>query len=356
MHARQLGFGFGLLLFAMGSTPQVPATAATEQTRQELVFLSWGDYIDQRLVTAFEKANDVRVRMVYFDSDTQRDEMMLAAEGTGYDLVLASGASLGVWAREGWLDPLSETKVPNLVHIDPRWRHAFPGAEEFGVPYFWGTVGIGYRRDLVQEPITSWMQLFRPPAEVRGKIAMIRDASDLVGMALKALGYSANTTDSEQLALAEALLQEQKPFVKAYQYDAVNENSGLVTGELVAAMLYNGDGRLIQKHNPAVTFVLPEEGGNLWVDYLVVLKSSRNSELAWRFINFFNEPRNAAQLAETLYYATPNRAAEGYLPEAYFSDPVIYPSGAALERSERYEDLPPRSVKQRNAIVDRLLN
>lgn len=350
---RALRLGFGLLLLAAVS--ECLATAVAEQTPQEVVFLNWRDYIDQRLVLAFEKANDARVRMVYFDSDTQRDEMMLAGEGAGYDVVLVNGATLGVWAQVGWLDRVDETKVPNRVYIDPRWCKAFPGAEEFGVPYFWGTVGIGYRTDLVPEPVTRWIQLFRPSPEVRGKIAMMSDASDLVGMALKALGYSANATDSEQLAQAEALLQEQKPFVKAYQYVAVNEISGLATGDLAVAMLYNGDGRLIQKHNPAVTFVLPEEGGNLWVDYLVVLKSSRNPALAWRFVNFLNEPRNAAQLAETLYYATPNRAAEGYLPEAYFSDPVIYPSGNALERSEPYRNLPPRSVKQRNAIVDRLL-
>ncbi len=340
--------GFVLALWSCGAL-------AGPDDAPELVFLNWSDYMDPDLVSEFEDLTGARVKSLYFDSDTQRDEMVLAAEGTGFDVVVINGATLTAWGEHGWLAPVSESEVPNLRHIDPRWREAFRLADRNGVPYFWGTVGIGYRRDLVPEPMTSWNQLYRPAPELRGKITMMRDGPDLIGMALKALGHSANSTSIDELGEAEVLLQAQKPYVRAYQYSAVNEGAGLVTGEIAATMLFNGDALLLKAYNENIDFLLPKEGGNLWVDYLVVLKAARQPGLAWRFIDFLSEPRNAARLAKTLHYATPNRAAEGYLPESYFGDPIIYPSGPALEHSEFYKELPPRVVKLRNAITDRIL-
>ena len=101
--------------------------------------------------------------------------------------------------------------------------------------------------------------------------------------------------------------------------------------------------------------MVPEEGGNIWVDYLTVMESSRNKDLAWAFINFLNEPENAAQLAEFVHYATPNTGAEKLLPEDFRTDPVIYPSKEALGRSEFYSPLPPRAMKTRNLAFSRVV-
>ncbi|MCW9078035.1 MAG: extracellular solute-binding protein, partial [Gammaproteobacteria bacterium] len=104
------------------------------------------------------------------------------------------------------------------------------------------------------------------------------------------------------------------------------------------------------------TYVLPEEGGNIWVDYLCVLRESSNKDAAKQFIDFLNEPEIAARLAQYVYYASPNQAAEKLLPEDFTNDPVIYPSGAALEKSEPYKRLPPRVQKRRSGIMSRIVN
>ena len=120
-------------------------------------------------------------------------------------------------------------------------------------------------------------------------------------------------------------------------------------------MLYSGDALMVQEHHEDIEYVLPEEGGNIWVDYLVVLESSKNKDLALAFINFLNEPENAAQLAEFVYYATPNKAAEKLLPAEFLEDPVIYPSKEALAKSEFHNPLPPRAAKKRNLAVSKIL-
>lgn len=323
---------------------------ALEPPPRELTMLNWSEYMDPELLAEFEQAHNVKVKEVYYESDDIRDEMLVESEGKGYDLILVNGVSLRLYHLRGWIAPVTESDMPNLKLIDPRWRTAFDAADGYAVPYFWGTLGIAYREDLVPEPLTSWKQLFDPPEALRGKIVMNLSNRDLIGMALKSLGFSANSTNPEELAAAEELLLKQQPYVKEYSYVSLNEESSMVSGEVTAAMMYSGDALMLQEVDERIAFSLPEEGGNLWVDYWVVSSASTNKTLAMEFLNFINEPENAARLAEFVYYATPNKAAEKHLPAEFFEDPVIYPPQAFLERSEFYQVLPPRTARRYNSI------
>jgi spermidine/putrescine transport system substrate-binding protein len=324
--------------------------------KPELVFFTWSEYIDPEVVSEFEERFDAKIRFSYFESDDTRTDILVANEGTGFDLALVAGLDIQKYAKRNWLAPLGQTSVPNLEHIDPRWRDAFPGAREYAVPYFWGTTGIAYRADLVPEPITSWKQLLQPPEALRGKIVMNNYSRDVIGVALKALGYSLNSSDRSQLKQAEELLQAQRPYVSSYSYVSLSEESALVSGDVWLSMIYSGDALMVKEHNEDIAYVLPEEGANLWVDYIAVMQSSKNKELAREFINFLNEPKIAARLAEFVYYATPNKAAEQHLPADYFADPVIFPPADQLAHSEFYKPLAARAKKFTNSIMVNLLN
>ena len=339
-----------ILIFFLTTTSAVFAQSAP----RELVLLNWSDYVDPALVEKFEQAHNARIRQVHFESDDLRDEILVEKDGVGFDLVVVNGVMVDTYRKRGWLAEVSEQQVPNLKHIDAHWFEAFGGARGHAVPYFWGTLGIGYRADLVKTPPSSWMDLYRPAEEVRGKIAMVDSQRDAMGMALKALGYSANSTDSGQVGEATQLLLAQKPHVKTYTYLVLDENSALVSGEVVMAMLFSGDALMLQEHHDEVRYVVPREGGNIWADFITVLQGSRNKELAYAFIDFLNEPENAKQLAEYVYYATPNKAAEKLLPAEFLEDSIIYPSEEVLARSEAYKPLSPRAIKTRNANFARL--
>jgi len=330
----------------------IPRAMAGDYTppspKKTLVILNWSEYMDPELVEEFEQQFNAEVSEVYFESDELRNDMLLESDGAGYDLVMTNGVTLDLYRKRGWIAPLDLDKVENYRHIDTHWLDAFPASTGYAVPYFWGTLGIAYRADLVEKPLTSWMDILRPAKALQGRIGMIEDSRDLLGVALKALGYSANSTDSSEIQAAEALLLQQRPSVKSYNYIALSEESTLVSGELVAAMAYSGDALMLQEHNEDITYVLPSEGSTLWVDYLVVMSKSQNKELAWAFLNFINQPENAARMAEYVWYATPNKSAEKLLPEEFLNNPVIYPGREALVKSEFYRQLPPRVTKKRN--------
>jgi len=323
---------------------------------RELLFLNWSDYMDPQILEEFKQRTGVTVKQTYFESDAARDELLLGTGGRGFDLAIIDGTAIRILAKRGWLKPINETDIPNLKHVNPRWRAIHEQAEVYSVPYFWGTLGIAYRQDLVPFPVTSWMDLLQPAEALKGRVAMLSSSRDLIGVPLKALGYSLNSTDVKELKEAEALLQAQAPAVKTYKIVSRDENSALVNGQVVMSMMYNGGALMLQQYHDKIAFVLPKEGSNIWVDYISVLSASTNKATAKQFINFLNEPEIAARLAQFVYFATPNLAAEALLPAEFKSDPVIYPSEKALEKSETNQRLPVRTEKIRATIFSRLVN
>ena len=345
-----------VLLLCAPSLEAVTSDERSPTAKRELIVLNWSEYLDPELVEDFENEFDVEVRELYFASDDLRDTMMLEMGGTGYDVVLVSGVNIDAYRRRGWLAPLVRDEIPALEFVDSKWFDIFPRSQGYAIPYFWGTLGIAYRKDMLPKPITSWRELYDPAPYLRGKISIIGSSRDAIGMALKTLGYSANSSDKAQLREAEQLLLTQKPFVTTYNYLGLTEESAMVSGEIVAAMVYSGDVLMLRQHHPDIEYAVPAEGGNLWVDYWTVMEASKNKDLAKAFLNYLNEPENAAALAEYVSYATPNKAAERLMPEEFLSDPVIYPSPAVLEKSEAYTQLSPRAEKMRNLIITRLID
>ena len=342
------------LLITLSLLVTAVLTQAAEQ--KELIFLNWSDYMDPEILEEFEQRTGITVKQTYFESDAHRDELLIETGGRGFDVALIDATSIRILAKRGWLEPIDETDIPNLKHINPRWRAFHEEAEVYSVPYFWGTLGIAYRQDLVPFPVSSWMDLLRPAEVLQGRVAMIGSSRALIGVALKALGYSLNSTDAQELKEAEALLQAQAPAVKTYKYVSLDENSALVNGQVAMSMMYNGDAMMVQEQHDKIAFVLPDEGGSIWVDYLSILSASTEKAAAKQFIDFLNEPEVAARLAQFVYYATPNLAAEALLSTEFKSDPVIYASEEALKKSETYHRLPARGQKSRAAIFSRLVN
>jgi spermidine/putrescine transport system substrate-binding protein len=329
------------------------ACLALPAPANDLVVLIWPGYLDPALVARFEAAHGVQVGEVNFESDDARDAMMIETGGAGFDVVLVNGSNLDAQTAHGWLAPLALEHLPNLKHVEPRWRSAFPAAERYGVPYFWGLIGIAYHRDRLAVPVTRWMDLFRPRPELHGSIAMLNNVREVTAIALMALGYPGDSTDAAALEAAAALLQEQTPYVHTYEYQGLR-SARLASGEIAAALSYSGDWVVTHREHPEIDYVVPLEGTVLWVDYLAVASVSRNQPLAWRFIDFLNEPDNALQLAEFVSYPTPNRAAAARLSRDLLENPVIYPPPEVLARAVALSPPPPQALRRMNSAFARL--
>jgi spermidine/putrescine transport system substrate-binding protein len=317
-----------------GAKPQEPAGPQT------LTVMTWEDYLDPELVAKFEKEAKAKIEWVYFADDSDRNAK-LKDEGTqGIDLVLVGDKEFGLYRKRGWLSKLDPKLAPNLKQIDPRAFERFPDALGYGVPYFWGTTGIVYRKDLVKEPITRWMDLFVPAAELQGRIQMQSDPRELTAMALIALGHSPNTHDAPAYEDVNKLLLKQKPFVHDYGSVSLEADSPLVTGDLVVAPAFNGDALTLQEFQENLEYVVPEEGGGFWMDFFVVMRLAKQPALAHRFLDFINTPANAAKNAQSLNYATPNKGALALLPQEFRDNPAVFPDEATLARCHPIETLP----------------
>ncbi len=322
------------------------AVAASDRSK-ELLLLTWSEYTSPEVVSAFEKQFNVKVNFQYYETDHDRTSILVNSNGRGFDLLLINSIDAPIYQKNAWLAELNLKQMHNIKHVNQRWRDK---CGPFSVPYFWGTMGIVYRTKDVKQPIDSWMDLFEPEDSLKNKIVMVRDQRDLLGAALKALGFSFNSNDRDQLQQAEELLRRQKPFVKEYSYPMLSKDSALISGKVVAAMLYSGDVYLLREQYDHLTYVVPVEGTVLWTDCLAVAQHSKQKELAMQFINFINSPDMAAIQAQFVSYATPNKAAEKLLPKAFLADPVIYPLKALIDLSEEYMKLSPEALRQRNAI------
>jgi spermidine/putrescine transport system substrate-binding protein len=330
----------------------VAGTTAAE----DLTFLTWTDYIAPEIFSEFKAEFGVGVKIVVFELDEARDSLMVTRGPAEYDLMIVDGSKVSQYIQHGWLAPVPISDAPNLRHVKPFWRKFHEGVEGNAAPYFWGTVGIAYRSDLVSKPFNSWRQLMEPEEALRGRISMMGAGRDMLTPGLKMLGHSLNFTDPSVVPVVEGLLQAQKPYVKTYVYLSLLADSVLVTGDVWASLMYNGGARILQGYQPAIKYVVPDEGTNLWVDYLCISAQSPRKKLAAKFIDFLNRPEIAARNALWVKYATPNTAAEKYLPESFLQDPIIYPSQEILERSEPFAPLSPRVIKALNASMNRLLN
>ncbi|MFA7347027.1 MAG: spermidine/putrescine ABC transporter substrate-binding protein [Desulfurivibrionaceae bacterium] len=345
-----LFFSLVLLWTILLVSPLAGQAAPPRKKPQELVFLSWPDYMDPKLIKKFEKQHGVKIRQVYYETEEEQERLLSLTNGKGYDVVLVSMINGLSYLNRKWLAPVDTTNVPNIRHIDPAWARVAPELMKHAVPFSWGTMGIVYRKDLVKGEVRGWKDLLMPQEGLRGKILMIKDRRDAMVPALKMLGYSVNSAGMEELDAVEKAMLAQKPFVKKYGYPALDEKSQLVKGNIWMAMVYSGDAVTLQELDGNIAFVFPEEGTSLWLDNLVVMDSSPKKALALAFINFLNEPENGAQLAGYIFQATPNLAAKKLLPPEHLHNTIIWPDEKTMARSELYAPLPPRAEKRYNSI------
>ncbi len=307
-------------------------------TAKELILLNWEGYMDPKLIQQFEEREGIQVKQLFFNDEHERLEILVKQAQIPVDLVMVGRITVKKYVQFGWLEPIGVSNVPNLQYIANRWRKAAPQIFDYAVPYMYGFTGIVFRNDKIQQ-IASLKQLFQPPELLRGKIHMMRDARSLVGLALLSLGYSYNSENPAEIKQAHQLLKQQRPFVGFYgDMDSRNPEEKLYTGEVWIGMAYNGAGsRWIKNKN--ISWVIPQEGTQLWMDNLVVMKRGNNKESAYKFLNFLNEPQHAVQLSAYLGYSTPNQGTQETTHPP--SDLQSLPP-ELLEKSHYEEPLPPQ--------------
>ncbi|MEC1779021.1 ABC transporter substrate-binding protein [Schinkia azotoformans] len=312
-----------------------------------LTIYNWGDYIDEELITRFEKETGIKVIYETFDSN---EAMMtkIVQGGTTYDIAVPSEYTIEKMREEDLLIPLDHSKLPNLKYIDERFMDLpFDPENKYSIPYFWGTVGIVYNPTLLEGmEITSWNNLWDPA--LKNQILLIDGAREVMGMGLNSLGYSLNDTNKDHLMEAKEKLDRLTPNVKAIVGDEIKML--MANEEAAIGLVWSGDAADIMSENENLDYVVPEEGSNLWFDNMVIPKTAKNIEAAHQFINFILDPEVAAQNTEYVSYSTPNKEALKYMPQDMVTDERFYPSPELTEKLEVYENLGKKNLAYYNAL------
>lgn len=326
-----------------GGSGDDPMTGECEvdQVDGDLAFYNWSEYIDPELISAFEDEYGVDVIEDFYDSN----EAMLAQlqAGAVYDLIVPSDYMVGIMIDEGLLMALDQDAIPNMANLDEDFVNPpYDPNSEYTAAYQWGTTGLGVNMSVVGEDFEpSWALVFDPEltSTYGGGVSLLNDPRETMGAALKYLGYSLNSTSEEELQEAADLIAEAKANITAFDSDQYDEN--LVTGEVAVSHGYSGNffTAFADTDDPDNwAYVIPEEGGTVWVDNMAVPAVAEHPCTAHTFINYLLDAETGAALTNWNYYASPNAAAEEFILEEILTDETIYPSDDLMNKLEIIRD------------------
>lgn len=332
MTATKTGLIHSALIFAIMSVLCACGDNDSGANGQVVVY-NWGEYIDPDTIEMFEEETGIKV---IYDEFENNESMYPKIEygAVSYDVVCPSDYMISKMIQNDLLAEINYDNIPNAkANIGAQYYEQSKGFDpdnKYSVPYCWGTVGILYNKTMVDEPITSWAQLW--DEKYTDDILMQDSVRDAFMVAQKRNGFSMNTTDPEELEQTRDSLIEQKPLVQAYVIDQVRDK--MIGGEAAIGVIYSGEAIYTQWENPDLVYVIPEEGTNVWIDSWVILKDAPNMKNAEIFIDFMCRSDIALKNFEYITYSTPNEAAQSLI-----TDDSIRNSEIAFPDLSKYNNL-----------------
>ncbi|MEF2231165.1 MAG: extracellular solute-binding protein [Pseudodesulfovibrio sp.] len=297
----------------------------------DLFLYIWSEYIPDQVVQDFTKETGIEVHLSTYDSNEAMYAKIKLA-GAGYDLIVPSSDYVSLMRSQGLLLPLDKAQLPNLANLSPDFLDkSFDPGNTYSVPYMWGSTAMTVNTDLTGDlTIERVADLWKP--ELKGKFLLPNEPREVFGLALRLLGYSVNETDPAHLAQAYEKLREMIPGVRVFDSDSPKQ--ALLSGEVVVGVTWNGEAYIASQENPAIKYIYPPEGFNLWVDSLCIPKDARNVKEAHAFLNYLMRPDVAAVISQEMGYSTPNAKALELLPEDVRNNPIVYPPADVMQRGE----------------------
>ncbi|MBB3238580.1 putrescine transport system substrate-binding protein [Pseudomonas sp. Tn43] len=341
------------------------AMAVPAQAEEKVLNLySWADYVAPETLQRFEKETGIHVRYDTFDAP-QVLETKLLTGGSGYDVVVPSSSVLARGLAAGALQEIAHDGLKGYANLDPDMLEKLAAVDpgnRYGVPYTWGTLGLGMNVEAVQQrlpnvSLNSLDLLFKPEYASKLKdcgIAILDSPQEVIGLALHYLGKDPYSTDKADLTAADTLLRQLQPSVL---YVATGRQiNDLANGSVCLALTYNGDASMAadqarKADKPfEVAYRIPREGTLVWQDNLAIPKDAPHPEAAQAFIEFMLRPESVAALTNTLFFATANRAATPLVDEAVRSDPDIYPPSEVRDRLYADRSMSLKDMRQRTRL------
>ena len=342
-------------LLAM-TTLTVMGTAVAEPTVR---VYNWSDYVGETTLEDFQKATGITPVYDVFDSNETLEGKLLAGH-TGYDVVVPSSNLPAQQSKAGAFQKLDKSQLPNWQNLDPallkQLEKSDPG-NQYGVPYLWGTNGIGYNVDKVKaalgtDKLDSWAILFEPENLKKLSkcgVSFMDSPDEVYPAVLQYLGLDPNSTNPDDYKKAEAQLLKVRPYITYFH--SSKYISDLANGNICVAFGYSGD--VFQARSRAeeakkgvnIGYAIPKEGANLWFDLLAIPKDAKNVKEAHAFINYLLQPEVIAKVSDYVGYANPNPKAGELMNAELRQDETVYPPQAVMDKLYVMKELPPQLLR-----------
>ncbi|PTQ67069.1 polyamine ABC transporter substrate-binding protein [Pseudomonas sp. GV071] len=301
---------------------------------------NWSEYIGPEALKGFQAETGIQIKYDVFDSPEALDSKLLTG-GSGYDLVFPSSSGLARAIKAKAVQPIDPAGLKLYSNLAPDLLSKLATSDpdnRYGVPYTWGTVGLGLNKDAVSKrlgndvPLNSLDLLFKPEYASKLKdcgIGVLDSPQEVISIALNYLGHDPYSTQPADLKQVQQLLAALQPNVR---YVASGRQiDDLAKGEVCLALSYNGDAataaaRAVEAKQPfEVVYRIPREGTLVWFDTMAIPVDAPHPQAALAFINYMLRPEAIAEVTNSVFFANANSAATAMVDLAVTSDPDIYP-------------------------------
>jgi spermidine/putrescine transport system substrate-binding protein len=314
------------------------APTAVPPPETDLFVYNWGGYIGRDTVRKFREKYGIKVHYDRFpDEATQITTITKDGKGGGYDITYPASTWMPQFIRDGTVRALDHSLIPNLKNLSAPWQNPkYDPGNAYSVPNAWWTTGYAWDPKAISGDLTSWAELWDPSRDNR--IAMLDDVRECFAAAAFRLGLSPNTHDVGELDQIVALLEQQKPLLRTYTQDDIND---MLSGDLDISHCWSGDWVQMTYEKPRLEYVIPSEGSIKGNDVMVVLSGAPHPIAAHLWIDFNLDPEISAGNTNYIGYMGPNEAAlpliDGYIKE----DPRLNPPQEVLDELIELEYLEP---------------
>ncbi|MGA0541467.1 extracellular solute-binding protein [Neotabrizicola sp. VNH66] len=288
---------------------------------EELQLYNWGNYTSPELLAKFEKETGIKVVVTDYDSN----DVALAkveAGGAGFDLVVPSANYVRFWVDKGLVVELDHAKLANIGNIAPEWMDvAWDPGRKFSIPWQWGSTGIAVNTTVYSGDINTSAVFLEVPDELKGKINVVPEMSDILSLATMYAGGEPCSEDAEVMKKVRDLLIAAKPDWISMDYGATER---LSNGDWAASVNWNGStmrARLATEGK--VQYGYPKEGFPLFMDSVMLLADAKNVDAAYKFLDFIMVPENAAMISEFARYANGIAGSDAFMSEEMKSAPEV---------------------------------